>query len=149
MKQAPLVVLGALTLGLAACGGGDDRLSKEDYQEQGNAICSKYERQIDAVPEPRDNPESVVAYVDKVVPLAEKQVAEMRDLKPPENDQDAHDEMLREAERVVTAARRLGTAAENKDQAAAQRALSDGESASENADAIAKDLGLDACVDED
>lgn len=146
MRRAALVTAVATVVTVAGCGG-DDRLSSEDYQREGNAICSKYDRQIDAIPEPEESAESVVAYVNKVIPLVEDQIDEMRELKPPEEDQEAHDEMLREAERIVEAARDLRAAAEDNDQTAARQAIEAGDSASDNADSIAEDLGLDACVD--
>ena len=146
MRLRPLVLAVVV---LSACGG-DDRLSEEEYREQGNAICSKYERQIDAVPEPRgDTAQEIVDYVDKVEPLAEKQVDEVRELKPPEDDQATHDEMIREAERTLDAIRDLRRAADANDPAAAREAIEQGESAGDNADALAKQLGLDACADDD
>ena len=147
MRCPPLLLAAVLTLG--ACGG-DGRLSQEEYQEKGNAICSKYERQIDAVPEPSGgSAQDIVQYVTKVEPLAQKQVDEIRELEPPEDDQETHDEMIREAERTLDAIRDLGKAAEANDPASAREAVEQGESAGDNADALAEQLGLDACADDD
>src|SRR5438128_852518 len=42
----------ALSLGLAACGGGSDGLSKGDLSKKANAICSAAQKKADGVKQP-------------------------------------------------------------------------------------------------
>ena len=139
----------ALVTGLAAVAaacGGDERLSREELQTKGNAICSKYDKQIDAIGTPT-SVEEVPEYVNKALPIVEKEIDEMKALTPPEEDQETFDQMIAEAEKTVEAGRDLGEAAEKNDDAAIEKALNAGNTASDRADQHAQKLGLDACVD--
>jgi hypothetical protein len=140
-----LAAVGALLVA-AGCGGGD-RLSQAEFQEQGNAICARYEKQIEAIGTP-NSLEEIPGYVDKALPIVEREIEELEDLKPPEDDQEAFDEMLAEAKKTLAAGRDLGAAAEQDDQDAIEKALNEGNTASDRADAHAQDLGLEDCVDE-
>lgn len=139
------LVAGTAALAAAACGG-DERLSKEEFQKQGNAICSKYDKQIEAIGTPT-SVEEVPAYVNKALPIVEREVGDMKELKPPEEDQEAFDRMIAAAENTLEAGRDLGEAAEKKDDAAIEKALNAGNTASDQADEQAQKLGLDECVD--
>jgi len=148
------MVRGALTLAAAAAAlvaagcGGEERLSHEDFQEQGNAICAKYDKQIEEIGTPT-SVEEVPAYVDKALPIVERQIGDMKELNPPEADQEAFDEMIAEAEKTVEAGRDLGEAAEAKDEAAIEKALNEGNAASDRADEHATELGLTDCVNQE
>ena len=47
-------LVGVLVLLAAGCGGGgsDTRLSREEFESQANAICAKYQKQLDAIGTP-------------------------------------------------------------------------------------------------
>ena len=132
---------------VAGCGGGDGQLSAEEYQEQGNAICTKYEGEIDAVPAPSgDDPQQLTAYLDKTIPLAEQQIADLRALEPPEDDQKTHDKMLAEADGLLGSARDLRTAVVAGDENGVNDAIAEADASNKQADELATDLGLDSCV---
>jgi hypothetical protein len=141
------LVAGAAALAAAGCGGGGDRLSQAEFQGQGNAICAKYEKEIEAIGTP-NSLEEIPGYVDKALPIVEREIEELEELEPPEDDQEAFDEMLAEARKTLDAGRSLGAAAEQDDQAAIEKALNEGNAASDRADAHAQELGLEDCVDE-
>lgn len=147
MRRGLIVLAAAGAAALAGCGG-EDRLSREEFQEQGNSICSKYEQEIDEIGTPA-SVEEIPAYVDKAIPIVEREIDEMRELNPPEEDQETFDELIEEAENVVEAGRELGAAAEENDEAAIEQALNEGNAASDRADEHAQELGLTACVDEE
>src|SRR5918994_962975 len=90
----------------------------------------------------------VPAYVNKVLPIVERQIEDMKELNPPEEDQEAFDEMIAEAEKTVEAGRDLGEASEASDDAAIEKALNEGNSASDRADQHATELGLSDCVEQ-
>jgi hypothetical protein len=82
---APVAV--AVSLGVAACGGSDDdkKLSKSDLAKKANAICKPAKAKRAAVPEPPDfleNPVAAAAYLDKVVPITQKETDDLAKLKP-------------------------------------------------------------------
>jgi hypothetical protein len=147
LRVAVALLAGALALAASACGG-EETLSKEEFQEQGNAICAKYDKQIEDISTPT-SVEEVPAYVNKALPIVERQIEDMKELSPPEEDQETFDAMIEEAEKTVQAGRELGEAAEAKDDAAIEQALNEGNTASDRADEHATELGLTDCVDQE
>jgi hypothetical protein len=138
---------GAIALALAACGGdGDERLSQAELREQGNAICARYDKQIDEIPVP-SAVEDIPAYVTKAAPIVEREIEALKELDPPDEDQETFDQMIAEEEKTLAAGRSLGDAAEKGDDAAVEKALNEGNLASDKADEHARTLGLDDCVD--
>jgi hypothetical protein len=139
-----LILFCATVLGVKC--GGNDRLSKAEFQQQANAICAKYQKRIDAVGQPASI-EEIADWVDKVIPLVEQEIDEMDDLNPPEEDQEAFDQMIAKAEETRDAGEELGDAAERNDQAAVQAALKEGQASGDEADRLAGELDLDDCQD--
>lgn len=146
VRGALTFAAGAVALVAAGCGG-EERLSQEEFQKQGNAICAKYDEQIEEIGTPT-SVEEVPVYVNKVLPIVERQIEDMKELNPPERDQEAFDEMIAEAEKTVEAGRDLGEASEASDDAAIEKALNEGNSASDRADQHATELGLTDCVEQ-
>jgi hypothetical protein len=145
LRVRPLSFGLALLLAAGCGGGGGDRLSKEEFQKQANATCTKYEAKLNAIGRPT-SPADVKAYVEKGIPVIQQGLAELRALKPPEGMQGDYERMLTEVEKSIPAARQLGEAAAKNDAAAVQKALAAGNAASAAADDAAKSLGLTGCV---
>jgi hypothetical protein len=145
LTLAPVVVSFALASLTTSCGG-EERLSQEEFVSKGNAICAKYDKRVDAVGEP-ENIQEVPEYVDKLLPIVEEQIEEMRALKPPEDKQETFDRMIAKAEETRDAGEELAQAAEDRDDAAVQRAFAKGQEAGEETDRLAGELGLDECQD--
>jgi hypothetical protein len=78
----------------------------------------------------------------------EDEIAELKALDPPEEDQETLDQMIAEEEKVLAAGRSLSDAAEQDDDIALEEALNEGNIASGRADDHARSLGLTECVDE-
>jgi len=145
-----------LPLGLAlflAClaagcgGGGGGRLSQEEFQQQANAICDKFDKKIQALGSPQ-SPADIPAYVQKGVPLLRQGIAELRALKPPADVEDDYNRMLDETAKAIPAAEKLADAAEKNDAAAVQDAIKEGQEADSASDELAIKLKLDGCAAE-
>jgi hypothetical protein len=130
---------------IVGCGGGGDRLSKDEFQKQASATCAKYEQKLNAIGTPT-SPADISNYVEKGVPVIQQGLVELRRLKPPADMQADYDRMLAEVEKSIPAARRLAAAAAKQDAAGVQKALKEGQAASDASDDIAKTLGLSGCV---
>ena len=147
MTRGVLILAAAVaTIASAACGG-DGQLSQAEFREQGNAICAKFDKQIDELPLP-SAPEDIPPYVEKAAPIVEDEIAELKALDPPEEDKETLDQMIAEEEKVLAAGRSLSDAAEADDDIALEEALNEGNIASGRADDHARSLGLTECVDE-
>jgi hypothetical protein len=130
---------------MAGCGG-EDQLTQAQFREQGNAICARFDKQIDALPVPSAVDE-IPAYVAKAAPTVEDELEALEELNPPDEDQETFEQMIAAEEETLAAGRALSDAAEKGDDAAVEKALNEGNIASNRADEHARTLGLSKCVD--
>jgi hypothetical protein len=146
MRGAVAALVGVLVLFVTACGGSgsSERLSKEEFQSQANAICAKYEEQLKAIGSP-SSIEEIPDVVDQALAILNKEIGEIAALNPPEELQSDFDKLLAASNRTKSAADDLAEAATSGDQAAVQKALDEGNAASTEADQLAGNLGLDSC----
>ncbi len=145
MRASLVVLTGFLVLLTTACGGGGgERLSQEEFQSQANAICAKYQKQLTALGTPSSIDE-IPDLVDRALGILNKEIDEVSALSPPEELQDQFDAMLAAADKTKQAADDLSTAAKAGDAAAVQDALDAGNAASDEADQLSTELGLDEC----
>ena len=145
MRVSVAALAGVLVLLSAGCGGGDgERLSKEEFQTQANAICAKYQKQIDAIGAPSSLDE-IPDLISQILPILNKEIDEISALDPPEELQSDFDKMLAATDRTKAAADDLSEAAKAGDQAGVQQALEEGNAASKEADDLAANLGLQDC----
>lgn len=99
-----------VTVALGACGSDEETLTKAEWTEQADAICKKTNDETeeagedafgdlgeDEAPEPAELEE----FVDEVVPLYRRQIADIRELNEPEDISDEVDEMLAAAEKGI------------------------------------------------
>jgi len=144
MRGFVAALVGVLVL-LAGCGGGGDtRLSREEFESQGNAICAKYQKQLNELGTPSSLDE-IPDLVDKALVILNKEIDEIAALNPPEELQGDFDKMIAASDKTKAAADDLSSAAKAGDQAAVQKALEEGNAASAEADQLAGNLGLDSC----
>ena len=145
MRLSAAALVGVLALLVTACGGGgEERLSEEDFQTQANAICAKYDKQLKAIGSP-ESIDEIPDLVDQALVILNKEIDEIRALNPPEELQDDFDKMLAASDRTKATAADLSEAAKAGDQAAVQKALEQGNAASNEADDLAANLGLRDC----
>lgn len=95
--------LAALGLLVAACGGGGEEISKEEYLRRAQAICRQDNEELEAASKKafadlkqgeKPSEEQVEGFVRQtVVPMIRAQVEELRDLPPPEKAANQVDEI--------------------------------------------------------
>jgi hypothetical protein len=131
----------------AGCGGdgGGDRLSQEEFRQQANAICEKYDKKIQDLGSPQ-SPAEIPDFVEKGIPLIQQGIAELRALKPPADVEADYNRMLDETAKAIPAAQKLADAAKKNDAAAVQEAISAGQQADDASDELATKLKLDRCA---
>jgi hypothetical protein len=145
MRVTAGALVGVLILLATGCGGGGEaRLSEQEFQTHANAICAKYDKQLKAIGSPTSI-EEIPDLVDEALVILDKEIDEISALNPPEELQSDFDKMLAATDRTKAAATDLSEAAKAGDQAAVQKALEEGNAASDDADELAANLGLTDC----
>jgi hypothetical protein len=145
MRGSVAALVGVLSLLAAGCGGGgEEPLSKADFQSQANAICATYEKQLNALGTPSSIDE-VPDFVQQALVILNKEIDEIAALNPPDELQSDFDKMIAASNKTKAAANDLSAAAKSGDQAAVQKALEEGNAASDEADQLAAGLGLAEC----
>jgi hypothetical protein len=87
-------VFGLIVLVLAAgCGGGDDRLSREEFVSEAEQVCDDFDQRVNEVDEPQ-NADDVERYVNEVRPVVEDGLNDLRGLQPPEEFEEQWDELM-------------------------------------------------------
>jgi seryl-tRNA synthetase len=151
-RLAPILAF-LFAVALAACGGGDDAPTREEFADRANEICRKTERLAENLGESAQNRQDIAEGIDRVIEESRDAVDELADLERPEGDAGET------AERFVNATRRqivdegipvledLRDAVEQNDVQAAQDA-SDRLEAIETGDSdrAARALGAEACA---
>ena len=134
--------------GLTACGDDDEeRLSKADFLEQGNAICDAGNEEVDKAfasisPDGEEPPmEDIVAmFEDTLIPSVRGQIDDLRALNPPADLEDDVNKMLDDASDAIDEIEaRLD---DDPD------AVFDGEDPFEKVNAQAAAIGLTSCAED-
>lgn len=149
MRRLRQGVAVATTLaGLAAgCGdeGGDDRLSREEFVRQADAICAEYDRRLEELPDPA-NVDDLKALAAQAFPIAQEGIRRLRALRPPEALARDVTRWLRLNDANVRSIHRLEEAAERGATREVQQIASEAADNEERADALAKEIGLRECA---
>lgn len=133
-----------LLASLAACGGGDERLSKREFITRGDAICARLTKQTDELDEPT-KPADVVRYLEQALSLAERSRAEFARLDAPKDGDDVQKALLASLDDSLATAEDALEAADDGDFEKMASLLTDATAAGNEADADARDYGFKEC----
>lgn len=123
-----LAIMVAVGLVAGACGDGEEALTKAEFIEQGNAICARANAQLDPIigeffdiPDDATQQEfagAVVETIGRFTPIFEAQLADLRELAAPEEDEDTLELLFDDLEAALEEGTQLAKDAEAGDQAA-------------------------------
>jgi hypothetical protein len=149
---AALAVLGAAAA-IAGCGGGDDdsgALSADEFRQQADAICADANTRIDALDEPT-GADQVLGFLQSGLTVQKEQLEKLKALEPPDDlagtFTEATDLLDQQTAAIQGATDRI--AGGEDPEAVIGEVDSEIDSLSEQADAKAKELGLEVCGTED
>lgn len=154
------VLLAALLGTAAACGGGSERLSKQELISQGDAICTEYQAKSEeaerALPQvdptssstSDENLRKFGEVVPDLVEILRDQIGELRSLEPPEEDEDRYEVAMDALDSGADRLDEAGEAARDADRAGVRAALTAAQTKLNQADAIARDYGYKVCGSE-
>lgn len=106
---ASVVVL--LAAGAAAGCGGEEALTKSEFLKQGNAICAKGTKKIEAAAKKtfakgEPSKKEITKFAeDEAIPAVEKQVSDLRELEPPKDDKDKVKKIVDSADGALSKAK--------------------------------------------
>jgi hypothetical protein len=149
---AALAVLGAAAA-IAGCGGGDDdsgALSAEEFRSQADAICADANTRLDALDEPT-GADQVLGFLQSGLTVQKEQLEKLKALQPPDDlagtFNEATDLLDQQTAAIQGAADRI--AGGEDAETVIGEVDSKIDSINEQADAKAKELGLEVCGTED
>jgi hypothetical protein len=149
MSRQPHVVVflafltGAMGLAAAGCGGGSDRLTREELIEEADATCAEFDRRIEDVQEP-ESLEDIEGYLQEIRPIVEEGTDELDALEPPEELADEYDDWIAATRSAVDRFDELEEAAASGDEQRIQEVFQEA-GQGEEADRLAQELGFQEC----
>jgi hypothetical protein len=134
------------TLLAAGCGGdgGGGQLSAAEFRQQADAICAEFEAKLDAVQQP-SSPEDLERFVNEAVPIIEEGTRKLNELDPPEEFQNEWTRVVEINEENLETIQDVQTALNDGDVEEAQRLIAEAGGNEEEADRLARDIGLTKC----
>jgi len=138
--------LAALTIATAACGGGgSDTLSEREYIRELEKLCVQVNGDLEDLDEPEDYSD-LVRLGEDAKEITEQGLEDLRDLKPPKDLEDAHDDYVASIERTVDLTDDFIAAAEDEDDAELDKIGNDLADEDAERNEIADDIGADDCI---
>lgn len=130
----------------AGCGGdgGNGGLTAEEFRQQADAICAEFESKLDAIDQP-SSPDDLKRFVNDAVPIIEDGTQKLSDLEPPEELQDKWTRVIEINEENLETIKNVQTALEDDDVGEAQRLIQESGGNEEEADRLAREIGLTKC----
>ena len=126
-RLLPLTLV-LMSVGLAACGGGDDAPSRQEFVQDAEKICKDTEKALEGFGENVDSPEEAGEAIDKVIERARQAADELED-------------------KLIPALEELKRAIQSKDQQALQEAVTKLQQLeATESDRYARELGIRACA---
>jgi hypothetical protein len=147
MRRGVAPLAGALTLLLAACGGGsgeEQRLTADQFRQQADAICKQYEDKINALGSPNSLAE-LGNFVDKAVPIIEEGNEKLGALQPPEELADDWERAMDLQDQNLGVAKDLQQAIRDQDTPKVQELLAKLDETDAQSNQIARNMGLEEC----
>ncbi len=139
-----LLVSGAILLG-GCGGGGDDRLSKDEYAAKANALCAAFNKEVDATGVLQVT-EGISAGMDKLLPFEKKLIADLKALEPPADEEAIAKKALAFGEQVYAGEMKLNAALKAGEMKKANKLINEIEVPGHQADELFTQLGATECA---
>ena len=148
-----LLALGSVVLGLAACGSSSKTSSTASTATSGasgfvstaNSICTTYGAKAAAVPRP-SKVSGLTGYLNQVLPVAQQELAKLKALSPPSNQQAAYQRFLSLSQRQLVLTQQALVALNSGDNKKAALLIRREQVLSARGNAAARTAGLVACA---
>ena len=152
MASFKWLAVAVASVGLAACGGGDDegntQLSYADFGREANKVCRDATNKIKPISEQlTGEAQNDAPLIGQILDVQEPAVEEFKKLKPPDELQTDYDTFVAVSDQQVTAAKEAEAAAKSGDTAKYRAELEDLEPLDKESDVAASRLGAGGCAE--
>jgi hypothetical protein len=147
VRRALILLLATTVVAGCGGGGGGDALTRDEYAAKADAICAKYKKQTDALDRPATLSD-LADVADDVIPILEKARGELRDLKPPADEQTTASSWLDQFDVVIADVEKIRDKAKENDSAGVQKIAQPALDHNNRANALAKRLGMTTCAED-
>jgi hypothetical protein len=143
------VVLAAFLL-VSCSSGGSERLTKEELIAQGDAICKTMSDKAGSIGTDLANPTAVnmpqwADALGQLLPIFQDMASQLKELSPPEADQDAWDQIIAGLDQEVAALEKAKNAADGGDATGMTSALMEMSSVDAKTTKLTADYGFTQC----
>jgi len=146
VRRASLLLLTVVSL--TACSGGGSsgqRLTRDQYAAQADAVCSKYKKQADTLKRPASLA-GLAQFANRVaLPLLRNARGELRKLRPPADEQTTANAWLDEFDVTIHDVEKIRDSANNDDRPAVVSAARLALKHDQHSNAVARQLGMTVC----
>jgi hypothetical protein len=136
----------SLTVGVAACGGGGDQLTAEEYAAELNAICADYNVKRAEIGE-RQSVEDVVDIAQQTLDAFDDAIADVETLEPPNELADPAGDFIASWKDQRDLLPEIVDRAEEGDDAGIDALADQGSELDTQSDELAEEMGATACVE--
>jgi hypothetical protein len=144
MRRAALIAL-ALVVLLPGCGGGSGKpLTKEEYASKADAICGKYNKQTNALANPK-NLSDLAKVADKTLPILDHAIRDIDKLEPPASEKALSDQWLTQVRGLKNDLQEIRDKAKAGDIQGVQAVVPKATEHNSKSNALATQLGMAVC----
>jgi hypothetical protein len=144
MGRASLIAL-ALVVLLPACGGGSGKpLTKEEYASKADAICGKYNQQINSFANPK-NLSELAKIADKTLPVLDSAINDIGKLEPPASEKALSDQWLAQVRNLKDDLQEIRDQAKAGSLKGVQAVVPKATDHNAKSNALAAQLGMSVC----
>jgi hypothetical protein len=145
MRRAFPVAVGLVFL-LSGCGGGGSgkSLTKEEYASRADAICGKYNQEIQSLGTPK-NLSDLAKVADKTLPVLDHAITDIGKLDPPASEKALSDQWLAQVRNLKGDLQEIRDKAKAGSMEGIQRVVPKATEHNAKANALASQLGMSVC----
>jgi hypothetical protein len=143
MRHAALIALSLVLL--PGCGGGSGKpLTKEEYASKADAICGKYNQQIESLANPK-NLSELAKVADKTLPVLDHAIRDISKLEPPASEKALSDQWLTQVRNLKDDLQEIRDKAKVGDMQGVQAVVPKASDHNSKSNALASQLGMSVC----
>jgi len=131
---------------LSGCGGGGGgpALTKQQYATKADAICGKYNKQVNALGNP-NNLQDLAKVADKTLPILGSAIDKLDALKPPASEKAKADQWLTQVRNLKDDLQEIRDKAKAGDAPGIQSVLPKAQDHNSKSNSLAAELGMSVC----